>query len=454
MITYTSQYQTQFEDFSNLCQLELDPNNRWIQLGALLPWDRMVEVYAKRFSANMGARAVNPRWVIGAFIIKHKLRLTDEETLLSISENPYMQFFLGLETYRPTQLFSPTLFVELRKRLGEDTFDEFSRTLITLSEDVVPASGAANTPKGKIKIDATVADQYIRYPTDLSLVNEARVKTERIIDELWELVKNQLPVKPRTYRKVAHKRYLSQSKKKKASKASLRKALRYLLNCVERNLGHIDQMLGMLDGRAFPLPQKYQRQLWIIHTLYDQQRAMYDADSRRCDDRIVSISQPHVRPIVRGKTGKRVEFGAKLGLSLVGGYLTHQTLSWDAYNEASDLENQAETYRLLTGHYPELIQCDKIYHTNDNRTWCSERGIRMTALPKGPKPKLSAYEKRKQRDEYAERNHIEGRIGNAKQALSLNQIKAKLQGTSETWIAATLFVLNLSAFAARSGVTF
>lgn len=458
MINYTSQYQTQFEDFSNLCQLELDPNNRWIQLGALLPWDRMTQVYAKRFSPNMGAGAVSPRWVIGAFIIKHKLRLSDEETLLSISENPYMQFFLGLETYRPKQLFSPTLFVELRKRLGEKTFDEFSRTLITLSEDIEPASGGQDdpepTPKGKLKIDATVADQYIRYPTDLSLVNEARVKTERIIDELWELMGDRLPVKPRTYRKVAHKRYLSQSKKKKASRASLRKTLRYLLNCVERNLGHIDQMLDLLDGGAFPLPRKYQRQLWIIHTLYAQQRGMYDADSRRCEDRIVSISQPHVRPIVRGKTGKSVEFGAKLGLSLFGGYLTHQTISWDAYNEGSDLTDQAETYRLLTGHYPELIQCDKIYHTNDNRSWCSERGIRMTALPKGPKPNLSAYEKRKQRNEYAERNHIEGRIGNAKQALSLNQIKAKLQGTSETWIAATLFVLNLSAFAARSGVTF
>ena len=454
MINYTSQYQTQFEDFSNLCQLELNPANRWIQLGALLPWDRMVQVYVKRFSPNMGAGAVNPRWVIGAFIIKHKLRLADEETLLSISENPYMQFFLGLETYRPKQLFSPTLFVELRKRLGEETFDEFSRTLITLSQDHKPVSGGTDTPKGKLKIDATVADQYIRYPTDLSLVNEARVKTEGIIDQLWGRLNDQLPVKPRTYREKAHKRYLSQTKKKKASKASLRKALRYLLNCVERNLGHIDQMLDLLDGRVFPLPHKYQRQLWVIHTLYDQQRGMYDADSRRCDDRIVSISQPHVRPIVRGKTGKRVEFGAKLGLSLFGGYLTHQTISWDAYNEASDLENQAETYRLLTGHYPELIQCDKIYHTNANRSWCSTRDIRMTALPKGPKPKLSAYQKRKQRDEYAERNHIEGRIGNAKQALSLNQIKAKLQGTSETWIAATLFVLNLSAYAARSGVTF
>lgn len=457
MIHYTSQYQTQFEDFSNLCQLELDPGNRWIQLGALLPWDRMTGIYQKKFSTVMGASAVNPRRVIGAFIIKHKLGLSDEETLLSISENPYMQFFLGMETYRPKPLFSPTLFVELRKKLGEQTFDAFSRTLIGLSEGGPdPDSAAAEeeaSPKGKLKIDATVADQYIRYPNDLSLVNEARLKTEALIDRLWELTKDQLLVKPRTYRKMAHKRYLSQSKKKNASRASLRKTLRYLLNCVERNLGHIDQMLDQIGG-AFPLPHKYQRQLWVIHTLYGQQRQMYQADSRRCDDRIVSIAQPHVRPILRGKTGKRVEFGAKLGLSLFGGYLTHQTISWDAYNEASDLQDQAQTYRLLTGHYPELIQCDKIYHTNANRSWCTQRGIRMTALPKGPKPKLSAYQKRKQRDEYAERNHIEGRIGNAKQALSLNQIKAKLQGTSETWIAATLFVLNLSAFAAKSGVTF
>ena len=458
MITYTSQYQTQFEEFSNLCQLELDPANRWIQLGALLPWDRMVEVYQKKFSVDMGAQATDPRWVIGAFIIKHKLRLSDEETLLSISENPYMQFFLGLATYHPKPLFSSTLFVELRKKLGEGTFEQFSQILITLSSGAQPAAGrqdsSPSTPKGKLKIDATVADQYIRYPNDLSLVNEARLKTEAIIDLLWEQVKDQLTVKPRTYRKVAHRRYVSQAKKKNASRASRRKTMRYLLNCTGRNLGHIDDMLDLIGGQAFPLPYAQQRQLWIIRTLYEQQRGMYDGRSRRCDDRIVSISQPHVRPIVRGKKGKRVEFGAKLGLSLFGGYLTHQTISWDAYNEGGDLTGQAETYRLLTGHYPELIQCDKMYHTNDNRSWCRERGIRMTAAPKGPKPTQTAYQKRKTRKEYTERNHIEGRIGNAKQALSLNQIKAKLRDTSETWIAATLFVLNLSAFAAKSGLTF
>lgn len=455
MITYNSQYQRQFEEFSNLCQLQLSPTNRWVQLGELLPWDLMVERYVKNYSAHMGTPAVNPRWMIGAFIIKHKLGLSDEETVQTIAENPYMQFFLGLPTFHPAPLFAPTLFVDLRKRLGEQTFEEFSRLLITGSETAEqPEPAEQPAPAGKLKIDATVADQYIRYPNDLSLVNEARLKTEGIIDQLYERLREQLPVKPRTYRRMAGRRYLGQAKKKKASKASRRKTLRYLLNCVQRNLGHIERMLDMLPGRAFPLAHRYQRQLWIIHTLYEQQRRMWTEDSHRCPDRIVSIGQPHVRPIVRGKSGKRVEFGAKLGLSLFDGYLTHHKLSWDAYNEAGDLQGQAETYRLLTGHYPELIQCDKIYHTNDNRRWCTERGIRMTAAAKGPKSPKTAYQKRKERAEYAERNHIEGRIGNAKQALSLNQIKAKLKNTSETWIAATLFVLNVSAFAAKAGVTF
>ena len=56
MIYYTSQYQTKFEEFSNLTQLALNPNNRWIQLGFLLPWDRMIAAYSKKFSAGMGCQ--------------------------------------------------------------------------------------------------------------------------------------------------------------------------------------------------------------------------------------------------------------------------------------------------------------------------------------------------------------------------------------------------------------
>jgi IS5 family transposase len=136
--------------------------------------------------------------------------------------------------------------------------------------------------QGKLKIDATVADQYIRYPNDLSLVNEARLKSEKIIDQLYILLKDEFPVKPRTYRKVAHQRYLQEAKKKQKSAKSVRKAIRYLLNCVERNLRYIDAMLDKFHGVEFPLANKYQKRLWVIHTLYDQQRKMYDEKSHTC----------------------------------------------------------------------------------------------------------------------------------------------------------------------------
>jgi IS5 family transposase len=339
---------------------------------------------------------------------------------------------------------------------GQDTFNEFSELIMSLSLNPSSTQKGDEQPsnQGKLKIDATVADQYIRYPNDLSLVNEARLKSEKIIDQLYILLKDEFPVKPRTYRKVAHQRYLQEAKKKQKSAKSVRKAIRYLLNCVERNLRYIDAMLDKFHGVEFPLANKYQKRLWVIHTLYDQQRKMYDEKSHTCTDRIVSISQPHVRPIVRGKQGKPVEFGSKLGLSLIDGYMIHETLSWEAYNESKDLQKQAETYKLLLGYYPELIQADKIYATNENRIWCKERNIRLTATPKGRPAKKTAAQIRKEKKEYAERNHIEGRIGNAKQSFSLNQIKAKLKETSSTWIAVTIFVMNLSRFANLLNTTF
>ena len=163
----------------------------------------------------MGAKSINPRHIIGAFIVKHKLGLSDEETLLTISENPYMQFFLGLDHYNPDLVFSPTLFAEMRKKLGDDTFDEFSKIIMIVSLPDRKTNQKDASPKGKLKIDATVADQYITYPNDLGLVNEARIKTEKMVDRLFDLLRDKMEVKPRTYRKVAHNRYLQEAKKKK-----------------------------------------------------------------------------------------------------------------------------------------------------------------------------------------------------------------------------------------------
>ena len=451
MIKYDSQYQTKITEFSNLYQLKLNEDNRWIQLGSVLPWDKLVSLLSEKYNFTMGNMGINPRVIIGALIVKHKLTLTDEETIEIIRENPYIQFFLGFIQFNQNPIFSPTLFVDIRKRLGKEIFEKFNELLIKITH---PNKDKTVIHKGELKIDATVADQYIRYPNDLSLLNESRLKTEKIIDLLFELTKDIDSVKPRTYRRKANEIYLKEAKKKKKQKKDIRKALRYSLNCVKRNLGHINRMLDEFGETEFPLEHKYLRQLWIIQTLWEQQWEMFINHKNTCKHRITSISQPHVRPIVRGKQGAMVEFGSKLGLSLFEGYFMADTLSWDAYNEEGDLITQTENYKKILGYFPKLILADKIYWTNKNRNWCRENGIRLTATPKGKPVKKTAYEKRKEKKEFARRNHVEGKIGNAKQVYNLNQIKAKLKNTSEAWIGTTLFVMNITNFANILNLTF
>jgi hypothetical protein len=107
------------------------------------------------------------------------------------------------------------------------------------------------------------------------------------------------------------------------------------------------------EGTQMPLPNWLLYRYWVIQHLYEQQWQMYQSNTRRCDHRIVSISQPYVRPIIRGKQNKAVEFGAKLSVSLNGDGLARvDHLRWDAFHEGLDLESQVETYYKRTGYYP------------------------------------------------------------------------------------------------------
>lgn len=146
------------------------------------------------------------------------------------------------------------------------------------------------------------------------------------------------------------------------------------------------------ENSVFPLPFKYQRQYWIIQEVYRQQKKMYEEKSHQVRGRIVSISQPYVRPIVRGKTGSEVEFGAKISLNLVEGYSYLDRVSWDAYNESVDLKGQIESYRARFGCYPEYVIADKIYGTRDNRAYMKVRGIKYSGVPLGRRKKeFSGY---------------------------------------------------------------
>ena len=159
MTSYISQHQTKIEEFQTPVEFKLTPENRWVKLAALIPWDTLVSIYHNKLDRTIGRKSVDARVVIGTLIIKHKLNFTDEETLQIISENPYMQFFLGLDVFHPDSLFSPSLFVEIRKRLGEESFDEFNKAVIRVAFPPKESQSDEQKNKGKLQIDATVADQ-------------------------------------------------------------------------------------------------------------------------------------------------------------------------------------------------------------------------------------------------------------------------------------------------------
>lgn len=455
MIKYDSAAQLTIEEFKTPFQTSLLSDNRWVTLSEIVPWDKFASIYISKMDKGFGRPGISPRAVLGALIIKHIEKLDDRGVILSIQENPYMQFFVGLQEFSPHPLFDPSLFVEIRKRIGANVFDTLNTELIKAAthKDDEKHKKKQNDDnelppnKGKLQADATVADQYIAYPTDNGLLNECRKQCEKIIDKLYEK-NDKKGTKPRTYRRVMDKTFLSYSKTKKKRKSSHRKMTRKLLECVKRDIGHINNMLDIWEseGKLFPLNHKEHRLFWIINTCYEQQKTMYENKIQSHPHRIVSIFQPHVRAIPRGKLKSQIEFGSKLGVSLDQGFARINTFSWDVYNEGGDLIKQVEAYLELHGYYPELVQVDKIYATRENRKWLKDRDIRITATPLGrpvEKQKETSHQKRKKKKEAAERNHIEGKFGQGKAGYNLNEIRATLKETSESWVACIFFIMNL-----------
>lgn len=191
-----------------------------------------------------------------------------------------------------------------------------------------------------------------------------------------------------------------------------------------RNLKHF---MKLETARLHTLSKKQYRDLLVIQELYRQQKMMFETESKSIDDRIVSIIQPHVRPIVRGKTNVRTEFGAKFYVSVVDGYAFLDTLSWDSYHEGKLLQESVEKYKKRYGYYPEAVLTDTIYRTRENRAYCKELGIRLSG-PKLGRPskdeQKNAAQKRFEKQDASKRNAIEGKFGEGKCRYGLGLIQA------------------------------
>ena len=446
-------HQLTFENFYLPFGGHLRNDNRWVILADQIPLDQIEDAYGELFCDDNGCPAKSARMALGALLIKERLDVSDRETVEQIKENPYLQYFLGLMEYQDATPFDHSMMTHFRKRFDKDILSDINESIVQgAMEETAEGNNThdldddGNEPpsnNGKLIADATCTPADIAYPTDLSLVNEAREKSEEMIDVMHEPFIG-IRKKPRAYRQQARKAYLTVAKQKKPGAKKIRKAIGQQLRYLKRNLGHIDRMAE--EGLLIHLSKRLYRLLLVIKELYRQQRWMYETRTHSIGDRLVSLYQPHVRPIVRGKAKSTVEFGAKVSISLVDGFSFVEKIGWDAYNESCDLIEQIKQYHQRFGCYPESVHVDQIYRTRENRKFCKKHGIRLSGPPLGRPTEDTALlkeQKKLQRQDELDRNAVEGKFGQGKRRFSLGRIMTKLAQTSEVSILISFIVMNL-----------
>ena len=453
MYKFDRNHQFKLSDFNQPIGLKMNPDNRWVKKAATIPWNEIEEKYAALFPGKKGMPAKPLRTALGSLIIQKQYEYSDRELVEQIRENPYYQFFIGLPGYQDEEPFVPSLLVEFRKRLTDDILGDINEMIIAYntSDDDPPAGGSGgdgesdDAPmenKGTLILDATCAPQEIAYPQDINLLNEARENLEGLIDDICCRFNY---CKPRMYRQNARKDYLSLAKCKKRTAKKIRKAIKKQLQYVNRDLGYIDLLLAQDD--VYLKPKQIER-LAVIRELVEQQQYMYDNKVHSVKDRIVSISQPYIRPIVRGKAKSPVEFGAKLDMSIdEKGLARLEKLSFDAYNECDVLIDAVERYHARTGRYPERVLADQIYRTRKNRAYCKEKGIRLSGSALGRPKQITSEEKKQSYTDNTDRIEVERGFSLAKRCYGLGLLHTKLDITTRSSIAMSIIVMNINRLA-------
>jgi hypothetical protein len=444
MYRKSNRAQLSIEEFTLPFGGHLSADNRWIKMAELMPWDMIEDLYAAAGvfvdDKKDGRPPITARIAFGAIHIKEQEGLTDRGTLQYIAENPYAQYFLGLNSFEMEPLFDDSMMARFRKRFTPEMIEKINEELYRRSNPPKPPNDGGNN--GTMILDATAAPADVRYPTDLSLLNECRENLEKIIDEFWEA--SSLGGRRQFYnRKKARAKYLKVAKQRRPRKQQIKQGIKEQLGFVEKNLALLDELpQENLDMMVW---LKHLSRLETIRKVLEQQKTMMQTGKHTVEDRIVNLRQPHVRPIVRGKVKAPVEFGQKISISVVDGYTFIEKQSWDNFSEGITLIESTEKYKERHGVYPKAILADKAYRNRDNIHFCKVNGIRLTG-PRLGRPKRGEVEvdKAQAYADSCERNTVESRFGIGKRRYGLDLIMARLPFTAETEAAMNIFVMNVA----------
>ncbi len=388
-----------------------------------IPWAGLVGEFGLREHHKGRSAVFSPQGKIALQFLKPYTGLSDKMLLERINSDYQFQFFCGVEVNVADPLENFKLLSEIRTGLG------LKLDIQKAQKVLVGAWGVYMSNTGTMLEDATCYETHMRYPTDAKLLWEANEWVYKQIKIFSKVLKKRMPRSKFGEQKSSQ---LNFSKKKRKTRKQIRRRIKSLLYLLGKLLGQLNEA-GQMLPKGTGLGNVYQRRLSAITTVLGQQRRLYDGE--KVEGRIVSIDKAYVRPIIRGKETKRVEFGPKANLVQVDGINFLEHLSFNAFNEGIHLISSVELVEGLFGEKVEKLAGDNIYANNANRSYCTQNGITTSFVRKGRPSKEEETLKQTRKELGVERaTKMEGAFGTQKNHYGLDRIKARTEKNEILWV--------------------
>jgi len=386
-----------------------------------IPWDELVSVFKIKESVKGTKNYFSPKGKLALMFLKHYACCSDKRLVEQLNANIDYQFFCDIHLGHH-RLTNYKIISQIRCELSSSlTIPDVEKVLFDHWSGFIKNQDCITT-------DATCYESEVRYPTDQKLLWESIHWTYHQMKTLYKSLKIKLP---RTKYIKWKKRYISYSKTRRKTYKNRRKLTRSLLWLLEKVNNELDIIEKLYDLEVTKLYYERRRIIKKVH----RQQKQYFKTGNSPKNRIVSISKSYLRPIVRGKEIKPVEFGAKVNKLQIDGINFIEHINFNAFNEGTRFKSTIYKAQGLTKTRVKLAGADAIYATNKNRVFATGNKIQTDFKPKGRPSKH-----RKQQDQLAKMitkeraTRLEGSFGKEKEHYHLKKIKAKTAKTEVLWI--------------------
>jgi transposase len=409
------------------------------QIYQSIPWNSLVPLFSTRKDKRGRKGFFDTQGKLGLMFLKSYSKSSDEKLIERLNTDYSFQFFCGIYLMPGQKITDVKLPSKIRCELaGKLDIHSCQKALAAHWKPWLEHTSV-------LLEDATCYETDMRFPTDVKLLWECN---DWVYSQIKLLCKYNKVRRPRSKFDQQKQKYLNyQRSRKKTHKKTVRR-VKSLLYLLEKLLEQLTDLEAQGTGIGCVLPVRYYKRTDTIRKILAQQQEMFKT-GKTVPDRIVSIAKDYIRPIVRGKETKQVEFGPKVNMVQVDGINFIDYLSFDAFNECKRFISSIRLCHELFGKTTHAA-ADAIYATNENRKYCTQNNITTSFKRKGKAGKHEQQKRKIQRILSTERaTRMEGSFGTEKQHYTLDRIKARIKSTEILWVFFGVHTANAKRIATK-----